>query len=355
MPLYIALISLLSLLFGNDEAEIVFAGDAMMHKAQIEAAHRADGSYDFSEYFEAIDGYIANADYAVVNLETPVSTPPYSGYPCFNAPEEYIDALADAGFDLFLTANNHTLDRRDRGLCNTIRNLDKRRLDHIGTYTCDSARSASVPFIKTINNIMVAFLNYTYGTNGITPGKEVKVDYINRELIRSDVESAKNAGAEFIIVCVHWGNEYKLLPDSAQRSLAQYIRSLGVDAIIGGHPHVIQPMEMSDNEGSPQLTVYSLGNFISNMKTTDTRGGALVRIKISRGDDGKVRLSESSYRLVFTEPATSTHNFRLVWANLSKDSRAVAFTKSARNIFQKHNKNVEEEHPGHLTRILVNQ
>lgn len=355
MPVFIALISLLSLLFGNDEAEIVFAGDAMMHKAQLEAARRNDGSYDFSEYFKAVEGYVGNADYAVVNLETPVSNPPYSGYPCFNAPEEYIDALADAGFDLFLTANNHTLDRRDKGLRNTIHNLDKRRLDHIGTYSCDSSRRAALPFIKTINNIKVAFLNYTYGTNGITPGNEVKVDYINRELISRDVESAKKAGAEFIIVCVHWGNEYKLLPDSNQRSLAQFMSSLGVDAVIGGHPHVIQPMEMTDTSDGKQLTVYSLGNFISNMRTTDTRGGAMVKIRISRGDDGKVRLADSSYRLVFTEPQTQGHNFRLSWAELSKDSRAASFAKSARNIFRKHNKNVEEELPGHLSRILVSQ
>ncbi len=171
---FIVLFSLLSLLFGYDEAEIVFAGDAMMHKAQIEAARQNNGSYDFNEYFSEIDGYIGSADYAVVNLETPVSAPPHTGYPCFNAPEQYIDALADAGFDLFLTANNHTLDRRDRGLVSTIENLDKRNLDHIGTYKDSEERSSAMPFIKTINNIKVAFMNYTYGTNGIAPRQQGK-------------------------------------------------------------------------------------------------------------------------------------------------------------------------------------
>ncbi len=351
MPVFIALISLISLLFGSDEAEIVFAGDAMMHKAQIEAAHRQDGSYDFSEYFAKVEGYIGSADYAVVNLETPVSTPPFSGYPCFNAPEEYIDALADAGFDLFLTANNHTLDRRDRGLCNTIDKLDQRRLDHIGTYVNASSRLEALPFIKTINNIKVGFLNYTYGTNGITPGKDVVVDYIDRELIRKDVENARKGGAEIIIACLHWGNEYQLLHNSVQKQLAQYIKGLGVEVIIGGHPHVIQPMEMSE-EPDRQLTVYSLGNFISNMKTTDTRGGAMVKIKLTRGDDGKVRLTDASYRLVFTEPANDKHNFRLNWADLSQDNRAKAFTDSARKIFNNHNKNVSEDHPSHLIKIL---
>lgn len=348
---FIVLFSLLSLLFGYDEAEIVFAGDAMMHKAQIEAARQSDGSYDFDEYFYDIDGYIGSADYAVVNLETPVSAPPHTGYPCFNAPGEYIDALADAGFDLFLTANNHTLDRRDRGLVSTIENLDNRNLDHIGTYKDSEHRSSAMPFIKTVNNIKVAFLNYTYGTNGITPGNKVKVDYIDRKLIKSDIEAARNAGAEYIIVCIHWGNEYQLLPTAEQKSLAQFMRDNGADAIIGGHPHVIQPMEVTDGD-SKKLTVYSLGNFISNMKTKDTRGGAMVRIRLTRGDDNKVRLTDASYRLVYTEPATSNHNFRLKWVDNSADYRAKSFSESARNIFNKHNKNITEDIPGHLSRIL---
>lgn len=351
MTVYIALISLLSLLLGNDEAEIVFAGDAMMHQGQIDAARQRDSSHDFSEYFENIDGYITTADYAVVNLETPVSKPPYTGYPCFNAPEEYIDALADAGFDLFLTANNHTLDRHDRGLRETIDNLDSRRLDHIGTYKDASARNTAIPFIKTINNIKVGFLNYTYGTNGISPGNGVCVDYINRELIKKDVEATRNAGAEVVFLCIHWGDEYHLLPNSYQKALAEYIHSLGVDAIIGGHPHVIQPMELSDSTPR-QLTIYSLGNFISNMKTKDTRGGAMLKVKIVRDRDGNVNISDASYRLVYTEPANNNHGYRLVWADHSDDPRAKAFSDSARNIFRNHNRNVAEDTPAHITRIM---
>lgn len=354
--LLIPLISLLSLILGIDEADIVFAGDAMMHQGQIDAARRADGTYDFSQYFEEIDGYVSTADYAVVNLETPVSRPPYSGYPCFNAPESYIDALAAAGFDLFLTANNHTLDRRDAGLTNTIDALDRRHLDHIGTYAGDSARSASIPFVKNINGIRVGFLNYTYGTNGIAPGKTVKVDYIDRELIRRDVEATRNAGAEIIIACIHWGNEYQLLPHSSQTSLAAFLHELGVEAIIGSHPHVVQPMELTDHaDGSPRLLVYSLGNFISNMKTRDTRGGAMVKLKVVRGDDGKARISDASYRLVYTEPAAGKKNYRLQWVDRSDDPRAKAFSNAARDLFGKHNKNVHEDLPVHAGGVSVNR
>ena len=340
---FIVLISFLSLILGIDEAEIVFAGDAMMHQGQIDAARQSDGTYDFSEYFEHVDGYISSADYAVVNLETPTSRPPYSGYPCFNAPESYIDALAGAGFDLFLTANNHTLDRRDAGLRATVDALERRKLDHIGTYSSDSSRNASIPFVRNINGIRVGFLNYTYGTNGITPGRDVKVDYIDRDLIRDDVKATRAAGAEIIIACIHWGIEYKLLPHPSQTSLAHYLSDLGVEAIIGGHPHVIQPMELTDTDGGPRLLVYSLGNLISNMKTCDTRGGALVKVKLTRGDDGLVRVSDASYRLVFTEPAAQGHNYRLRWADRSDDPRAKAFSRSARAIFDTHNKNVHED------------
>lgn len=113
MKFLLLFVSLYSLVFGYDEANIVFAGDAMMHQKQIDCARQSDNTYDYSDYFTDIAPYISGADYAVVNLETAVSAPPYSGYPCFNAPESYVDALQNAGFDLFLTANNHTLDRND--------------------------------------------------------------------------------------------------------------------------------------------------------------------------------------------------------------------------------------------------
>lgn len=339
MPLFVALVSLLSLIFGEQEAEIVFAGDAMMHTRQIETAHRQGQTYDFSEYFSDIAPYIRNADYAVVNLETPVSAAPFSGYPQFNAPGAYIDALAHAGFDLFLTANNHTLDRRDKGLCNTIDSLDRRGLDHIGTYKTYAERFASTPLIKELNGIKVAFLNYTYGTNGITPGNVVQVDYIDRELMRRDVLAARKAGAEFIFACLHWGVEYEKLPHSSQKSTANYLFGLGVDAIIGSHPHVIQPIEYSDGK----LLVYSLGNFISDMRTTDTRGGAMVKVKLRRLADGTIEIADASYRLVFTEPADNQHNFRLKWVDSSSDSRAKAFSQAARAVYDKHNVGVNED------------
>lgn len=340
-------VSLYSLVFGYDEANIVFAGDAMMHQKQIDCARRDDNTYDYSDYFTEIAPYVIGADYAVVNLETAVSAPPYSGYPCFNAPESYVDALRSAGFDLFLTANNHTLDRNDRGLRATIDNLNERRLDHIGTYKNAAERDSVLPFIRNINNIRVGFLNYTYGTNGIKPQQDVVVDYIDRDRIRRDVEATREAGAEAVIVCMHWGDENHMLPNQTQKSLADFLKSLDVDVIVGGHPHVVQPAEITmRDDGRPQLVYYSLGNFISNMTRRDNRGGMLARVQLRRGDDGRVTVSDAGYRLVFTEQPTDGGSFRLRWAEALEWPAAKAFLDSARAIFSKHNAGVDEDMPG---------
>ena len=346
IPLFTALASLV---FGNSEADLVFVGDAMQHQAQLDAARKGK-DYDYTGYFDDIKPFVSVADYAVVNLETPVSTPPYSGYPCFNAPPAFLDALADAGFDLFLTANNHTLDRGARGLRKTIEELDVRRLAHTGTFANDSARAESVPMIVNVNDFKIGFLNYTYGTNGISPRDGVVVDYIDRPAIRRDVENSRKAGAELICVCVHWGDEYKLLPNASQRYLADFLEAIGVDMIIGGHPHVIQPMELRPNKYYPDkniLLVYSLGNFVSNMKTADTRGGALAHVKLFRGDDKKPMVQSAVYRLLFTIPGTpGSSNYRVMEADSVKDSawraRAAEFSRRARQIFDKHNIAVPE-------------
>ncbi len=346
LPLFV---SIVSLVMGYDEADLVFAGDAMQHQAQLDAA-RSDSGYSYDSYFSAVSPFISTADLAVVNLETPVGDGRHSGYPCFYAPTEYLDALADAGFDLFLTANNHTLDRGAKGLRSTIAELDKRGLDHIGTYCDDSCRSASLPLIKDVNGFKIGFVNCTYGTNGIVPRDGVVVDYIDRARIKADVLEAREKGAELVCVCIHWGDEYHLLPNNSQRHLADFLEAIGVDMIIGAHPHVIQPFELRPNRYSPGrnvLLVYSLGNFISNMKTPDTRGGAVVHVKLFRGEDKVPVIKKADYRLVFTIPGDSpSNNFRLLEADSVADTRwnskAREFARRAREIFDRHNINVPE-------------
>ncbi|MDE6541028.1 MAG: CapA family protein [Muribaculaceae bacterium] len=342
----IPLITFLGMLLGLNDVEIAFAGDAMQHQAQLDAARRPGGAWDYSECFAGVAPWFKTVDFAVVNLETPIGPAPHSGYPCFNAPEPYLHALRDAGFDLFLTANNHTLDRRDRGLRHTVDALDSNGLAHIGTYRDTAARDSLMPHLREVNGIRIGFLNYTYGTNGIEPRDGAVVDLIDRTLMAADIQAARRAGAEIVCVCVHWGDEYKLLPNAAQRSLADWLQGMGVELIIGSHPHVVQPMELRDNpDGSRCLVVYSLGNLISNMRTRDTRGGAAVTVRLERRPDGKVRVADAGWQLHFTEPAANGRNFRVVDAYESDDPRAAAFREAAEAIFRKHNRGVERISP----------
>lgn len=345
------LLSLLSLLFGLNEAELVFAGDAMQHQAQLEAAALPGGGWDYSECFADVAPWIKTADLAVVNLETPIGPAPHSGYPCFNAPDAFLHALRDAGFDLFLTANNHTLDRRDRGVRSTIEALDACGLPHIGTYRNAADRDSLVPHIRTVAGMRIGFLNYTYGTNGIEARDGAAVDYIDRGKIAADIAATKKAGAEIICACVHWGDEYQLLPNAGQRSLADWLQEQGVQLIIGSHPHVIQPMELRENtDGTKCLVVYSLGNFISNMRTRDTRGGALAVVRLERRTDGRVDVASAGWRLHFTEPAEGKRNYRVVDAYESADPRAAAFRTAAEKIFRAHNLNVPDARPATAAR-----
>lgn len=338
--------TLAGLVFGYDEAELLFVGDAMQHVAQRDAARTAQGTYDFSTCFEAVTPMVSSADFAVANLETPVGCPPYAGYPCFSAPASYSRALKDAGFDMCLTANNHTLDRGPAGLRSTVATLDSQELVHLGTYPDVDARRAALPCIVDVNGIKIAFLNYTYGTNGITPRGGVVVDYIDREQISDDVDDARRGGADLIAVCIHWGDEYHLLPNTSQRNTADFLEAIGVDLIIGGHPHVIQPMELRPNRYHPEKKVfmaYSLGNFISNMKKPDTRGGAVARVRLCRKPGQGVEIVNADYRLVFTEPGTSpSHNFRVVPLEDTTMPQAAEFARRARGIFEEYNVGVPE-------------
>lgn len=342
----VLLFALLSMLFPQEEATIVFAGDAMQHKSQLENASRGGGVYDYSETFAEIAPWVQSADYAVVNLETTLGDHNFSGFPMFCTPDSYASALKDAGFDLFLNANNHTLDRRDNGLRRTVRVLDSLGVAHTGTYTDAAARNAAVPLVRDINGFKVAFINYTYGTNGIDIQGNVVVDYIDRKKMSADIKSARSAGAELVVVLPHWGIEYELTERAPQRELAKFLLDNGADAVIGGHPHVIQPMHRT-GDGA---VVYSMGNLVSGMRTTDTRGGAMVSMHIKRDKAGKAVIDGMKYRLVFTIPGQpGRRSDRLIFVDPDTDIAASAggmsgqcraFVANATRTLDRHNTNV---------------
>lgn len=340
----------------DNGADLIFFGDAMQHQGQLDTARELGGGkhYDYSDCFKLIAPTVQEADYAVVNLEVPLGGgPDYSGYPCFSAPDSYAQALKDAGFNMFLTANNHCLDRRDRAARRTITALDSLQVDHIGTYHHADDREEKVPFIKNIKGINVGFLNYTYGTNGIEPNDGVEVALIDKDRISREIDMTRDAGAEIICVAMHWGIEYVLLHNKNQEELADFLVDKGVDLIIGGHPHVIQPMKVVRNEKEDKdvLVVYSLGNFISNMKTGDTRGGALVRARIERDDTGRARFVKADYDTFFSaKPEGKGTNYMVVpsWMPekipVGQREHWRIFDSSAQRIFDKHNVNVPRRH-----------
>lgn len=343
----------------SPSATMVFVGDAMQHQAQLDKAKEiGKGKYDYSDCFTLIAPVIKEADYAVCNLEVPLGGgPDYSGYPCFSAPDSYAVALKEAGFDMMLTANNHCLDRRGKGAKKTLETLDRLGVDHIGTYNSIIERDSLVPFIKDINGFKVGFLNYTYGTNGIEPNEGIEVAYINKDKIKKEIELTRSAGAEIIVVAMHWGIEYVLLENNVQRNLADFLVENGVDLIIGGHPHVIQPMKVvhNDKEDKDVLIVYSLGNFISNMRTADTRGGAMVWTTLKRDENGKAKFDSADYEIFFAAKPEGKRNFRVIpgWMedSIPKGQKAHwdIFKRGALKIFDNHNIKVSRKYDNQIS------
>ena len=319
----ILLLNLLGLVTGADsigespKAELLFVGDAMQHQAQLDKALEIGNGklYDYSECFTLISPIIQQADYSVCNLEVPLGGEgTYSGYPCFSAPDSYADALVEAGFDLILTANNHCLDRGDKAARRTLSVLDSLQVDHIGTYNDAIQRDSIVPFIKDINGFKIAFLNYTYGTNGIEPREGTEVSLINKDKISEEIQKSKEKGAEIIIITIHWGIEYVMRENHVQSDLAQFLIDEGADIIIGSHPHVVQPMKIihSNKFDKDVPVIYSLGNFISNMKTADTRGGAMVWVTIKRDSEGKAYFYNADYDIFFSAKPDLKTNFKII-------------------------------------------
>lgn len=281
---------------------LLFAGDAMQHQSQINTAKTKDG-YDYSDCFGQVKYLIDNEyDLAVVNLEVTLAGKPYTGYPRFGAPDEYAYALKDLGFNVFLTANNHSADRKKVGVERTISVLDSMKVKHTGTFADSLKRELYYPLMMIKNGIRIAMLNYTYDTNGLPVYPPNIVNLIDKKQIYEDIRSARQMKADIIIANMHWGYEYKLKPSKEQIELANFLVDNGVRLVVGSHPHVVQPVEIrKDEEGNVNaIVVYSLGNFVSGMKPANTTGGMLFNVGISKDGDNPVKIDTYDYSLVWT-------------------------------------------------------
>ena len=265
--------------------KILFAGDLMGHGPQIKAALQKDGTYDYAPCFRYVKDYIQSADLAIVNLEVTLAGPPYTGYPQFSSPRELAKAAKEAGFDIMTTANNHCMDRGRKGLERTLDTLDYLGIPHLGTYRDRDEHDREHPMIVERNGFRIALLCYTYGTNGIPVQEPNVVNFIDTLEMARDLRVAKEKGADFVITLIHWGIEYAVKANKEQEQTARWLLNHGCDAVIGGHPHVVQNFTLDaipDNNRYPEMVVFSMGNLVSNQRDVNCDGGIMIELTLSK-------------------------------------------------------------------------
>lgn len=327
----------------------------MQHDGQIEAAfNKTTGTYEYDDGFKFVKPIINQYDYRVANLEVTLAGEPYKGYPQFSAPDELGQAIVNAGFNIILTANNHSCDRGSKGVIRTLDELDKIGVLHTGTFRSQEERDKNYPLIVEKNGMKVAMLNYTYGTNGLSVAAPLIINYIDSAVIKKDIEKAKSLKADYIVCNMHWGTEYKPLPNGYQKRFESYCYELGADMVIGGHPHVVQPIERKAVNGSDKLTVWSLGNFVSNMSVRYTRGGVMVGATVKK-EKGDVKLIDAEEWLVYVHkkqegaikqyyilPDFDYNKFRPDFLNSSDLQKMNEFFADSRELYDEHNIKVRE-------------
>ena len=273
------------------EAKLIAVGDIMMHSTQTRSGYDAKSQiYNFDSFFALVKNILSKGDWVIGNLETPLAGEDvggYTGYPLFNAPAQLADAAKKAGFNILTTANNHALDRGEKGVIRTIANLRDRQIAFTGTSA--SATQASKPLISTKNNISLAILAYTYGTNGIPipKGKDYLVSLIDEKKILKDIAKARKQGADIIAISLHFGDEYQRQPNPQQKQLVENLLKAGADIILGSHPHVVQPYKIFKFPGKNGKTrkavaIYSMGNFISGQMKDYTDLGVIFQVTIRK-------------------------------------------------------------------------
>jgi poly-gamma-glutamate capsule biosynthesis protein CapA/YwtB (metallophosphatase superfamily) len=268
------------------EITINLVGDLMCHLPQTNNAKLSDGSYDFKPSFEYVKPYLQSADITIGNLETTFAGTgqPYAGYPAFNSPDAYCEAIKDAGFDFLVTANNHSMDTREEGLLRTIEVIKKNNMGYAGTYL-DQRDHDSIRILN-IKGVKLGILNYTYGTNGSYPKTEHKymLNVIDSAGITDAVKAARQKGADLVLVFYHMGVENVTEPTQAQKDAVRFALDAGATLVIGAHPHMIGPTQTvySKTLNDTAFVAYSLGNFLSNQYWRYTDAGVILTLTVKK-------------------------------------------------------------------------
>lgn len=299
----------------KDSVEIVIVGDIMAHLPQVESARVGEEAYDFTPHFEGIRPLFGAADYVVANLETTLSPrPPYSGYPTFATPEQLARDLAAVGVDAVTLANNHITDKGAEGVLHTLAALDNAGIGYVGVGVPVVRAGRVDGLISRVGGFRVAFVAATDILNRTVAGIDVaRVDTLT---LARNIASVRER-ADLVVALVHWGEEYHRVPSHRQKTLAEWMRSRGVDVVVGSHPHVIQPFEIEHNKDGKTVgaVFYSLGNFISNQNDRNTDVGLAVRIGLHRrGEVGPIDLTigaDTLRRVRYTEGSKTHYELKM--------------------------------------------
>lgn len=298
-------------------------GDIMCHNTQYKDAYiSSSDTYDFSYVFEDVKNYICEADVAIGNLETTFAgkAKGYSNYPRFNTPEQLAYNLKDFGIDVVSTANNHSMDTNFTGIVSTINYLDDAEISHVGTNATQEDQNKIL--IKDVNGIKVAFLAFTYGTNGIPvpSDKSFAVNLIDDNFILQQISLAKAQNPDLICASMHWGYEDTTKQSKEQERLANLLFTNGVDVILGCHPHVLQPMEkrtitLEDGSTKDCFVIYSLGNFMSGQTKSNNRNSIILNMDFTKnGETGKITIDSVSYVPIYMykSPSGETQRYKVL-------------------------------------------
>lgn len=291
--------------------DIMMIGDILAHEGVYNSGLQADGTYNFDHLFKNIKSDISAADIRIVNQETILGGVELglSGYPCFNSPYEIGVAEAKAGFNVILHATNHTLDKGLTGVENCL-NFWKTNYPEMAVLGInETEEDYNDIYVYNKDGFKIAILNYTYGTNGIAipASKQYIVNMLDVDKITQDVTKAKEI-ADMVVVCPHWGTEYVYEPDSNQKYWTNLFLKLGVDVVIGAHPHVMEPVEtLTRDDGHQMVVYYSLGNFVSNQDKMPRMLGGMAKVTLVKsGTDNSCYVKQYSYTPIVTQKLFGT-------------------------------------------------
>ena len=286
---------------------IIAVGDVLIHESVYKDALKSDGTYNFHSMFTEVEDIIKKYDLKYCNQESTIggSVLGISGYPSFNSPDEIGDEVVNLGFNLISLANNHALDKGEDAVKYSNSYWKTKNVITAGTY--NSTQERDEPHIYEQNGIKYGFLAYTTISNAAVKNNYI-LNMYSAQRAKEDIDKIKDT-VDVIIVSMHWGVENDNTPNESQKQIAEYLSSLGVNIIIGAHPHVVQPIEYIDNT----LVIYSLGNFISNQLVIDVNHGIglMYGVDIVVVEDGKVSF-ENEYKELILSYSESSTNFKVI-------------------------------------------